>query len=121
MKKLKLWRQKSLNNLVKVQNNKIIVADEVISKISSLHKIKKELEDYEKDFKNQLKVAMENNGIKSVKNDRFTATFIDENTRTTFNASKAKDFIKQNGGKVSEFEEEKPVKSSVRITYKKEG
>lgn len=107
-----------MNKLVQYDGEQLVVANEVLNKIETLNRVKKELEEYEKTFKTQLKDAMEQYGVKSIKNDVFTASYIDENTRTVLDTKKAKDFIQASGHKVSEFEKEQHVSSSVRIKYK---
>lgn len=107
-----------MNNLVTYDGQEIQVASEVLLKIQALNQVKKELETYEKEFKEELKKAMEEHGIKSIKNDVFTASYIEENTRTTFDTEKAKEFIREHGRSVYDFEKESPVKSSVRVRYK---
>ena len=90
----------------------------MLTKLKALNAVKKQLEDTEKQFKVELKRAMEENGIKSIKNDVFTASYIEENTRTTFDTEKAKEFIREQGRSVYDFEKETPVRSSLRIKYK---
>lgn len=106
------------NNLVHYNGNEIVVAEEVMAKLNNLNKVKQQLEDYEKDFKIQLKQAMEQYGVKSIKNDYFTASYIEENTRTVFDTNKAKEYIQSTGEQVSHFEKESKVKSSIRVKYK---
>lgn len=107
-----------MNNLVTYDGQEIQVANEVLLKIQALNQVKKELETYEKQFKVELKNAMEEHGIKSIKNDVFTASYIEENTRTVFDTDKAKKLIEDCGMFVSDFEKETKVKSSVRVKYK---
>lgn len=107
-----------MSNIVKVNGNELEVAQEVLNKLDRLNKVKKELERYEKQFKVELKNAMEQNGIKSINNDVFTASYIEENTRTVFDTDKAKKLIEDCGMFVSDFEKETKVKSSLRIKYK---
>ena len=107
-----------MKNLVQVINNDVIVAEEVLTKLKQLNDIKTQLQDYENEFKTQLKKAMEDNGIKSIKNDVFTASYIEDNTRTVFDTAKAKKLIEDCGMFVSDFEKETKVKSSLRIKYK---
>lgn len=107
-----------MNNLVTYDGKEIQVASEVLLKIQALNKVKKELEEYEKQFKIELKKAMEKHGVKSIKNDVFSASYIEENTRTVFDTAKAKKLIEDCGLFVSDFEKESKVKSSVRVKYK---
>lgn len=107
-----------MSNIVKVDGNELVVAQEVLNKLEKLNKVKNQLEEYEKQFKIELKKAMEENGIKSIKNDVFTASYIEENTRTVFDTAKAKKLIEDCGLFVSDFEKESKVKSTVRVKYK---
>lgn len=107
-----------MNKLVTYDGNEIQVANEVLLKIQALNQVKKELETYEKEFKEELKNAMEEHGIKSIKNDVFSASFIEEGTRTIFDIDKARELIRQVGQKESDYEKESKVKSTVRIRYK---
>lgn len=107
-----------MSELIHLNGNDIQVADEILTKLQALNAVKKQLDDTEKQFKVELKKAMEENGIKSIKNDVFTASYIEENTRTVFDTDKAKKLIEDCGMFVSDFEKETKVKSSLRIKYK---
>ena len=54
-----------MNELVKIENNQIIVATEVVEQFKNFKKIKDEMDLKEKEFKQQLKDAMSKIGIKS--------------------------------------------------------
>lgn len=106
------------NKIVTFNGSDLVVAKEVLEQFRFLHEKQKQLDSLEKQFKNELKDAMEKNGIKSIKNELFTASYIEEGTQTRFDTNKAKDFIVGSGLKVSDFEKETKVKSQVRVRFK---
>ena len=107
-----------MKNLVQVINKDVIVADEAITTLRKLNDSETQPKNYKKEFEKQLKKAMGENGLKSIKNDVFTARYIKRGTRKKFDAEKAKKFIEDCGMVVSDFEKETKVKSSLRIQYK---
>jgi hypothetical protein len=60
------------------------VPAEIEKKILTAIDLKKQLEQYEREIKDELLVAMADNDIKSIKNDRYTIT---RATRTTFSGN----------------------------------
>jgi len=63
---------------------KIGVSSELQKKILTAIELKKELEIYEKEIKDALKLAMEEYEVDSIKTEDFTASMV---TRTTYSAS----------------------------------
>lgn len=54
-----------MNDLVKVENNEIIIANEIVDKFKQFKKLKEEMDLTEKEIKQQLKDAMESVGVKN--------------------------------------------------------
>ena len=54
-----------MNDLVKIENNEIVIASEVIEQFKEFKKIKEEMDLKEKEVKQQLMDAMEKVGVKS--------------------------------------------------------
>ena len=54
-----------MNDLVKVENNEIVIASEVIEQFKEFKKLKEEMDLKEKEIKQQLMDAMEKVGVKS--------------------------------------------------------
>lgn len=104
--------------LIKVNGNQIQVADDVLEKMKILNETKNTMLQLEKDVKDALKDAMEANGVKSIENEVFKATYVEETSKTILDKDKVKAFCSRAGIKLSEFEKESQVKSSLRIKYK---
>lgn len=92
---------------------------QLIQKISSFWKQKKQLEEAEAQLKEQLQKAMELNGIKSFKNDLLSITYVDAYKKKTFDK---KAFNKKHPDiDLSEFDKLSDVKASVRIKLNDKG
>lgn len=88
---------------------------DTIGKITTLIKMKKQLEDQEKQLKQKLVEAMEIYGVKSFENDLIKMTYVAPTTRTTVDSAKLKKFYPE------EYEacaKTSPVSASVRVTLK---
>ena len=72
---------------LEVFNNK---AAAVIKRISNITSQKKQLEEAEKEMKEQLQKAMEQYGIKSFDNDVIKVTYVDASTRNSVDSAKLK-------------------------------
>ena len=86
-----------------------------IQKISTLMRLKKELEDQEKQLKEQLVKAMEAYGIKSFENDLIKMTYVAPTTRSTIDSTKLK---KDHPDIVQQYTKISDVAASVRVTVK---
>jgi len=79
------------NELVKVENNQIIVATEVIEQIKEFQKAKAKMDIMEKELKSNLKDAMEKVGLKKFIVNGLCASIKDSSTRTTIDSKRLKD------------------------------
>lgn len=103
------------NNIVKLEGNNIIIAKDICFKMRELNIAKKKLEELENEVKFELLEAMAKNGIKSLENDYFKATYIAPTTRKTFD-SKALKVCQPDIYEL--YASETTTSDSVRITYK---
>ena len=99
--------------LVKVENGSIVLAQEVEDTLRAFQVEKAKKEMLEKQLKNALLNAMEENGIKSFKNENVTITYKEATTRKTVDTQALKE-----QGLYDSFVKESPVKSSVVITWR---
>lgn len=76
--------------IVKVEDNKIIVAKEIINQIKEFNKQKLEIDLMEKELKENLKEAMEQRGVKSFACDGLSATYFEETTTNKFDTTRFK-------------------------------
>ena len=79
------------NELVKVENNQVIVANETIEKIKEFQKEKARMDMLEKELKSKLKEAMEKVGLKKFIVNGLCASIKDGSTRTTIDSKKLKE------------------------------
>lgn len=86
-----------------------------IQKIGTLMRLKKELEDQERQLKQDLAKAMEAYGIKSFENDLIKMTYVAPTTRTTIDSTKLK---KDHPDIVQQYSKTSNVSASVRVTVK---
>mgnify|MGYP000009354495 CR=1 FL=1 len=100
--------------LVKVQDGHITVAEEVMKKLHDFQVKKAEMDLQEKEIKQAMLKAMEDNDIKSFENDFVKITYKAPTTqkRVDTEALKEQDLYDM-------FLKETPVKSSVMLTWKK--
>lgn len=80
-----------MEELVKVENGEITVAEEIVNKIIEFNKTKKEMEYQEKLLKEGLMEAMNNLGIKKFIVNGLSATVKDGSTRTTIDSKRLKE------------------------------
>ena len=99
--------------LVRYENGQLAIAEEAMQKIAEANARKKEADDLEKQIKQELLDVMELYDIKKIENDYFTASYIEENTRTVVDT---KALIKD--GLYHKYSKETPVKASVRMKFK---
>ena len=103
--------------LVKVENGQVVVAQEIVNQIVNFKKEMLKMELLEKQLKEEIKEAMEKNGIAKwiSPNEELEVTYRKPSTRTTLDSKKLKEElpdIYEEYSKVSE------VASSVTITIK---
>ena len=101
-----------MNQLVKVNNNEILVNQETIN-ILKAFEVKSRDGHIRKELKQAMLQAMEQQGIKSFENDDIRITYIAETTRKTVDtkALKEQDLY-------DKFTKESKVKANVRLEFK---
>ena len=99
--------------LVKVENNQIAIANELLTKMKLLHEEAMKLQVEEDKLKQALLEAMKNNDIKKIENDVFTASYTAPSTRKSVDTKKLKD-----EGVYEYYLKETPVKASIKLSYK---
>ena len=95
-------------------SNLPVQAQEILPKINHLLKLSKDLENQVSLLKEELKLAMEQNGIDSIDNEFFKAIFIPSGKQNRFDS---KLFQKENPDLYKRYSKETEVKSQIRITY----
>lgn len=80
-----------MEELVKIENGEITIAEEIVNKIIEFNKVKKEMEYQEKLLKDGLMEAMNNLGIKKFIINGLSATIKDGSTRTTIDSKRLKE------------------------------
>lgn len=88
---------------------------DVIQKIATLKRLKKELEDQEKELNQKLVEAMETYGVKSFENDLIKITYVAPTTKTTIDSTKLK---KEHPDIAAKYSKLSTVSASVRVTVK---
>ena len=83
-----------MNELVKVEENQIIIAERVIEQIKDFERKRKLIEQKEQDFKEQLLKAMEEHNLKSYESPdkSLKITYIPESLSTTFDSKAFRDY-----------------------------
>lgn len=79
-----------MNELVKVENGEITIAEELVNKIIDFNKVKKEMEYQEKLLKEGLMEAMNEVGIEHFSINGLSATIRKGSTRTTLDTKRLK-------------------------------
>lgn len=80
-----------MNEIVKIKNGEITVAEEIVNKIIEFNKAKKEMEYQEKLLKEELMNAMDSLDIKKFIINGLSATVKDGCTRTTIDTKRLKE------------------------------
>ena len=88
---------------------------ETIQKITILVRMKKELEEQEKELKKQLTEAMEQFGVKAFENEVIKMTYVAPTTRNTLDSAKLK---KEHPDIAEQYTKVSNVSASVRVTVK---
>lgn len=84
-----------MNEIVIVKDNEIIINEDFIKKYKDFKKVQLEMEIAEKEFKEELKNAMESIGKKDLILDGFSATIKNGSTRTTLDTTRIKKELPQ--------------------------
>ena len=103
-----------MNELVKVENGNITIVPEELQRLKQYQEIKLKAEMLEKEIKQQLLIAMENNGIKKWSNVVFNAIYIAETQRTSIDTKRLKEELPDIA---EEYSKTSNVKSSVRVSF----
>lgn len=97
-----------MNELVKIENGEITVAEEIVNKIIEFNKAKKEMEYQEKLLKEELMNAMDSLDIKKFIINGLSATIKDGSLRTTVDTKRLKDELPDIYHEYSKTSEVKP-------------
>lgn len=103
-----------MNEMVKIENNEIVVASEVIEQIKEFEKAKARIDIMEKELKAGLKDAMEIKGIKKFIINGLCATIKEATNRTTIDSKRLKDECPDI---YKEYSKTTPVASSITLTF----
>ena len=104
-----------MNDLVKVENGKIVVAQEFTKKYVEFQKKALEMKLMEKEVSEELKKAMEENGILGFEDDFIKVTYRKATTRTTIDSKRLKE---EKPEIAEEYSKTSNVSSSVSIEVK---
>lgn len=99
--------------LVQVKENQIAVSQQVIEELKAFEVQKAQMQIKEKELKEALLKAMEENNIKKFENDDIRITYIGPTTRVSVDTKKLKD-----EGLFDLYSKESVVKANVRLEYK---
>ena len=99
--------------LVTVKDNQIAVAQEVIEELKNFEIEKARIEIKEKELKQALLNAMEENNIKKFENDDIRIIYVASTTRKSVDTARLKE-----EGLFDLYSKESAVKASVRLEYK---
>lgn len=103
-----------MNNLIKITDGQITVAQEFLEEFKALNQARIKAEMMEKELKAELLHAMEEYGIKKWSNDFFQATYIAETERTSLDSKRLKTELPDIA---EEYSKTSKVKSSVRVSF----
>ena len=84
-----------MNEIVKIENNEIIINNEWIEKYKEFKRVQLEMDIAEKEFKEELKEAMEQIGKENIILDGFSASLRKGSTRTTLDTTRIKKELPQ--------------------------
>lgn len=101
--------------LIKFENNAVVLDEEISKEIANFEKSIKELKAKEDELKKALLNEMEERNILKVENDDITITYVAPTDRESFNSKK---FREDYSDLYDEYVEIKPVSSSIRIKVK---
>lgn len=102
-----------MNELVKIENNEIVVVPEIIEQFKNFKRQKDEMDLKEKQFKQELKDQMEKLGIKKFIINGLSAVIKDGSTRTTLDSKKLKEELPDI---YDEYSKTSEVASSITLT-----
>lgn len=102
-----------MNELIKIENNEIVVAQEVCQKIAEFEKEALKIKLLEDELKEKIKNAMEENNLTMVKADGLKITYRKSTTRTTLDSKLLKEKLPDI---YEEFSKTSDVNSSISIS-----
>lgn len=103
-----------MNEIVRIENNEIIVATEVIEQIKEFQKAKAKMDMMEKELKASLKSAMEQKGIKKFIINGLCANIKDATSRTAIDSKRLKEECPDI---YREYSKTTQVASSITLTF----
>lgn len=108
-----------MNELIKVEENTLIVAERAIEQIKDFERKRKLIDEKEKNFKDQLLKAMEEHNIKSYESPDKTLkiTYTPENIAMTFDSAR---FKEDHLDMYFDYQKETTRKASIRMTIREE-
>ena len=102
-----------MNEIVKIEEGKVVVAEEIVNKIIEFNKLKKEMEYQEKLLKDGLMEAMNQVGITKFIVNGLSASIKSGSTRTTIDSKR----LKEECPDIYEaYSKETEVKASITLT-----
>lgn len=99
--------------LININNGSIVVAEDLMMRLHTFQVEKTRMELQEKELKEAMLKAMEENGIKSFENDFVKITYTAPGVKKTVDTNALKE-----QGLYETFTKESTVKASVRLTWK---
>ena len=102
-----------MEQLVQVNNGVVVIAEEVIREFHEFQLLKDKMDLKEKEVKEALLKAMEENGVKKFENNFVKIAYTAPTTRTDVDRDKLKE-----QGLFEMFTKKTPVKASVKLTWK---
>lgn len=108
-----------MNELIKVEENTLIVAERAIEQIKDFERKRKLIDEKEKEFKEQLLKTMEEYGIKSYESPdkSLKITYTPETVAMTFDSAK---FKEEHLDMYFDYQKESPRKASIRMTIRED-
>lgn len=103
-----------MNELVKFENNEIIISKDTIEKLRNFYELKAKMDIVEKELKSSLKSVMEEKKIKKFIVDGLCATIKDSSVRTTIDSKRLKEECPDI---YEEYSKTTSVASSITLTF----
>ena len=103
-----------MNELVKIENNEIIVKKGAIEQLKNFYELKAKMDIMEKELKQGLKEVMEEKGVKKFIVNGLCASIKDSTTRTTIDSKKLKEECPDI---YKEYSKTTDVASSITLTF----
>lgn len=79
-----------MNELVKIENGQVVVAQEIVNQIVNFKKEMLKMELLEKQLKEEIKQAMETNGVQSLEFGELKIKYRSASTRTSIDSTRLK-------------------------------